>query len=114
MEAASREGEELRVSSVELFFDLVFVFTITQLTSVLVRSPTAKGLGQVVLMLTAIWWMYGAFAWLTNAVPPDRAALRVPLLGGMLAFFAISLSIPTAFGDNGVVFAVAYLIVIVV
>jgi low temperature requirement protein LtrA len=58
--------------------------------------------------------MYGAFAWLTNAVPPDRIALRLPLLGGMLAFFGISLTIPTAFSENGVVFACAYLVVIVV
>jgi low temperature requirement protein LtrA len=105
-------NEELRVSTIELFFDLVFVFTITQLTSVLVQHPTGKALAQVILMLTAIWWMYGAFAWLTNAVPPDRTSLRLPLLGGMLAFFAISLVIPTAFTENGVVFACAYLVVI--
>jgi low temperature requirement protein LtrA len=105
---------ELRVSSVELFFDLVFVFTITQLTAVLVRHPNGEALAQVVLMLAVIWWMYGAFAWLTNAVPPERTALRVPLLGGMLAFFAISLTIPTAFSENGVVFACAYLVVIAV
>ena len=60
---------ELRVSSVELFFDLVFVFTITQLTAVLVLHPNGEALAQVVLMLAVIWWMYGAFAWLTNAVP---------------------------------------------
>jgi low temperature requirement protein LtrA len=108
------KDEELRVSSLELFFDLVFVFTITQLTAVLVEHPDGTALAQVVLMLTAIWWMYGAFAWLTNAVPPDRNALRLPLLGGMLAFFAISLTIPTAFTDNGVVFACAYLVVIAV
>ncbi len=113
--SAPREGErELRVSSVELFFDLVFVFTITQLTAVLVQRPSGEALAQVVLMLSAIWWMYGAFAWLTNAVPPDRTALRLPLLGGMLAFFVISLTIPTAFGDNGVLFACAYLAVIAV
>jgi low temperature requirement protein LtrA len=106
--------EELRVSTLELFFDLVFVFTITQLTAVLVRHPTGEALGQVVLMLAAIWWMYGAFAWLTNAVPPDRTALRLPLLGGMLAFFAISLTIPTAFSEDGVIFACAYLVVIAV
>ena len=106
--------EELRVSTLELFFDLVFVFTITQLTAVLVHHPTGEALAQVVLMLTAIWWMYGAFAWLTNAVPPDRTALRLPLLGGMLAFFAISLTIPTAFTEDGVVFACAYLVVIAV
>jgi len=106
--------EELRVSSLELFFDLVFVFTITQLTAVLVERPDGEALAQVVLMLTAIWWMYGAFAWLTNAVPPDRTALRLPLFGGMLAFFAISLAIPTAFTEDGVVFACAYLVVIAV
>jgi low temperature requirement protein LtrA len=108
------EGGELRVSTLELFFDLVFVFTITQLTAVLVERPTGEALAQVVLMLTAIWWMYGAFAWLTNAVPPNRTSLRLPLLGGMLAFFAISLTIPTAFTDDGVVFASAYLVVIAV
>jgi low temperature requirement protein LtrA len=109
---SEREDDELRVSSIELFFDLVFVFTITQLTAVLVARPNGEALAQVVLMLTAIWWMYGAFAWLTNAVPPDRTSLRLPLFGGMLAFFAISLTIPTAFTENGVVFACAYLVVI--
>jgi low temperature requirement protein LtrA len=113
--AAVPEGEdELRVSSIELFFDLVFVFTITQLTAVLVARPNGEGLAQVVLILSAIWWMYAGFAWLTNAVPPDRTALRLPLLGGMAAFFAISLTIPTAFTENGVVFACAYLVVIAV
>src|SRR5262245_59810771 len=112
---AATEGDgELRVSTLELFFDLVFVFTITQLTSVLVHHPDAEAFTQVVLILAAIWWMYGAFAWLTNAVPPNRTALRLPLLGGMLAFFAISLTIPTAFSENGVVFACAYLVVIAV
>jgi low temperature requirement protein LtrA len=115
VESAGRTGEdEVRVSTIELFFDLVFVFTITQLTAVLIAKPNGEALAQVVLMLTAIWWMYGAFAWLTNAVPPDRTALRLPLLGGMLAFFAISLTIPTAFTEDGVVFACAYLVVIAV
>jgi low temperature requirement protein LtrA len=104
--------DELRVSTLELFFDLVFVFTITQLTAVLVHHPSGEALAQIVLMLAAIWWMYGAFAWLTNAVPPDRRGLRLPLLAGMLAFFTISLTIPTAFTEDGVVFACAYLVVI--
>jgi low temperature requirement protein LtrA len=104
--------DELRVSTLELFFDLVFVFTITQLTAVLVHHPSGEALAQIVLMLAAIWWMYGAFAWLTNAVPPDRRGLRLPLLAGMLAFFTISLTIPTAFTEDGVVFGCAYLVVI--
>ena len=65
-------SEPVRVSTLELFFDLVFVFTITQLTTVLVEHPNAKGVLQVVLMLGVIWWMYGGYAWLTNAVPPDQ------------------------------------------
>ena len=69
---------ELRVSSVELFFDLVFVFTITQLTAVLVHHPNGEALAQVVLMLAVIWWMYGAFAWLTNAVPPSGPHCAFP------------------------------------
>jgi low temperature requirement protein LtrA len=72
----SEEGP--RVSTLELFFDLVFVFTITQLTALLAHHPDGEHLGQVVLMLAAIWWMYAGFAWLTNAVTPDRTALRLP------------------------------------
>jgi low temperature requirement protein LtrA len=114
VEGAARTGEELRVSTIELFFDLVFVFTITQLTAVLAHHPDGEHLAQIVLMLTAIWWMYAGFAWLTNAVPPDRTALRLPLLAGMAAFFVISLTIPTAFDGDGVVFAGAYLAVIAI
>jgi low temperature requirement protein LtrA len=106
--------DEVRVSSIELFFDLVFVFTITQLTALLASKPDGESLAQIVLMLTAIWWMYAAFAWLTNAVPPVRTALRLPLMAGMAAFFVISLTIPTAFDGDGVVFACAYIAVIAI
>ena len=61
-----------RVSTLELFFDLVFVFTITQLTAVLSDDPTLRGLLRVVLMLGVIYYMYGGYAWLTNAVAADR------------------------------------------
>jgi low temperature requirement protein LtrA len=111
--AAPEHEQELRVSTLELFFDLVFVFTITQLTAVLATEPTGEGLGQVVLMLILIWWMYGGFLWLTNAVPPERTPLRLLVLSGMAAFFAISLAIPDTFDGDGVVFAGAYLAVIV-
>jgi low temperature requirement protein LtrA len=111
---APQGDDQVRVSSIELFFDLVFVFTITQLTAVLAQHPDGESLGQILLMLSSIWWMYAAFAWLTNAVPPVRTALRLPLMAGMAAFFAISLTIPTAFSGDGVVFACAYLAVIVI
>ena len=89
-------GPPARVSTLELFFDLVFVFTITQLTSVLVHEPTRRGLVQVVLMLGVIWWMYGGYAWLTNEVAPDRVGRRLLLLGGMAGFLVLALSIPSA------------------
>src|SRR5207253_8495773 len=69
----SAASAQPRVSSLELFFDLVFVFTITQLTSLLAREPTLIGLLQTMLIFGNVWWMYGGYAWLTNAVPPREA-----------------------------------------
>jgi low temperature requirement protein LtrA len=109
-----REGGAVSVSTLELFFDLVFVFTITQLTTVLVHGPTWRGLLRVVLMLGVIWWMYGGYAWLTNAVTPDRGQRRFTLLGGMGAFLVLALSIPEAFGDSGAAFGLAYLVIVVI
>ncbi len=103
-----------RVSTLELFFDLVFVFTITQLTSVLHADPSAGGLLRVVLMLGVIWWMYGGYAWLTNAVAPDSTTRRLLLLGGMSAFLVLALTIPRAFTDGGQAFGLAYLAVVAV
>ena len=103
-----------RVSTLELFFDLVFVFTITQLTTVLVDEPTLKGLLQVVLMLGVIFWMYGGYAWLTNAVAPEGGGRRVVLLGGMAGYLVVALSIPEAFDGSGIAFGLAYLAVVAV
>ena len=108
-------GEEVvRVSTLELFFDLVFVFTITQLTAVLASRPTSRGVLQVVLMLGVIWWMYAGYAWLTNAVAPDRAGRRLLLLGGMASYLVLALSIPKAFSGTGLTFGIAYLAVVIV
>ncbi len=106
--------EAARVSTLELFFDLVFVFTITQLTTVLFADPTGRGLLRVALMLGVIWYMYGGYAWLTNAVAPDRAGRRLLLLGGMAAFLVLALAIPQAFAGGGAVFGLAYLAVVAV
>ena len=57
--------DEVRVSTIELFFDLVFVFAITQLTSLLAGQPTVAGLVRVALVFGNLWWMYGGYAWLT-------------------------------------------------
>jgi low temperature requirement protein LtrA len=101
-----------RVSTLELFFDLVFVFTITQLTAVLSADPTLRGLLQVVLVLGVIFWMYDGYAWLTNAVAADRAARRLLLLGGMAGFLVLALAIPQAFAGDDLAFGVAYLAIV--
>jgi len=101
-----------RVSTLELFFDLVFVFTITQLTAVLSDDPTPRGLLRVVLMLGVIYYMYGGYAWLTNAVAPDRATRRLVLLGGMAGYLVLALTIPRAFSEGDVAFGVAYLVIV--
>ena len=106
------QEEVVRVSTLELFFDLVFVFTITQLTAVLVDRPNLRGVLQVVLMLGVIWWMYGGYAWLTNAVAPDRASRRLLLLGGMAAYLVLALAIPDAFGGTGLTFGLAYVAIV--
>ena len=103
-----------RVSTLELFFDLVFVFTITQLTTVLFADLTGRGLLRVALMLGVIWYMYGGYAWLTNAVAPDRTGRRLLLLGGMAAFLVLALAVPRAFSGGGTVFGLAYLAVVAV
>jgi low temperature requirement protein LtrA len=106
--------EVVRVSTLELFFDLVFVFTITQLTAVLVDHPNLDGVFQAVLMLGLIWWMYDGYAWLTNAVAPDRAGRRLLLLGGMASFLALALAIPDAFKSTGLAFGLAYVAVVLI
>ena len=116
-EAFAEEGfdeEEQRVSTLELFFDLVFVFTLTQLTALLTADLTGEGLARVVLIFAVLWWMYGAYAWLTNQVPPDRANRQVTLIVGMAAFLVCALSIPRTFDGGGVAFGLGYLGVVAV
>jgi len=109
------QGEdELRVSSLELFFDLVFVFTLTQLTTALYTHLSALGALRVVLVFAVLWWIYGGYAWLTNSVPPTSHARRLLLIAGMGAFLVSALAIPEAFGSAGVAFGLAYLAVVVV
>ena len=104
--------ETTRVTTLELFFDLVFVFTITQLTAVLYHAPTLRSLAQVVLMLGVIWWMYGGYAWMTNAVTAHTTIRRLLLLGGMGGYFVLALAIPHAFSSSGLAFGLAYLVVV--
>ena len=88
------DGERsVRVSTLELFFDLVFVLSITQLTAVLVDGGDAESVVRVVVMLLLIWWTYDGYAWLTNAIATDRLRYRLALIGGMGGFLVIALAI---------------------
>ncbi|MFC7479443.1 low temperature requirement protein A [Luedemannella flava] len=100
-----------RVSTLELFFDLVFVFTVTQATAALADDLSVRGLVRVLLMVAIIWWMYGGYAWLTNAIAPDSRVRRTLILVGMGGFLTIALAIPDAFGDAGWAFGVGYFVV---
>lgn len=113
---------ELRVSTIELFFDLVFVFTVTQLTTLLVGDFShdqahrfaGEGTVQALLIFGVIWWMYAGYCWLTNTVPPNRAARRILILLGMAGFLIMALAIPRAFDGGGVAFALGYLLIVLV
>jgi low temperature requirement protein LtrA len=106
------------VSTLELFFDLVFAFTLTQLTSLLVRHFTPAGALEVLLVFGVLWWMYGGYAWLTNTRAPNRTPDRLLLLVGMGGFLVCGLAIPHGFGpgDTGsrVALGAGYLIVVLV
>jgi low temperature requirement protein LtrA len=109
------EGEApLRVSTLELFFDLVFVFAITQLTGILSHEVTVEDGFRVLLIFGALWWMYGGYVWLANARTPSRTTERLLLLAGMAGFLIMALAIPDAFYRDGVALGIGYLIVVLV
>jgi low temperature requirement protein LtrA len=102
------EHSEKRVAPLELFFDLVFVFALTQVTLLMSDNPTWDGLGEGMLVLVALWWAWGAYAWLTNYVDADQDRERLLVFGAMGAFLIAALAVPQAFGDDALVFAIAY------
>jgi low temperature requirement protein LtrA len=104
--APLREGE--RVSPLELFFDLVFVLAITQCTTLMFEHPTWKGLAQGLLALGLLWWSWVGYAWLTSVLDPEEDAVRLSIFAAMAGFLIVALSLPEAFGDHAVTFAVAY------
>jgi low temperature requirement protein LtrA len=103
-----------RASTLELFFDLVFVFTITQVATVVVYSPNAVGVAQAAVQLSVIYWVYDGYAWMTNAAGPDTWQRTVLLLVGMAGFFQCALAVPRAFGEDALVFSLGYMVITVV
>ena len=97
-----------RVTFVELFFDLVFVFAVTQLSHGLLEHLTPLGALQTAILMLAIWWAWIDNAWLTNWLDPERAPVRMLLFVLMLLGLVASASIPKAFGERALPFALAY------
>ena len=101
------------MSSVELFFDLVFVFAFTQVTTFWLEHPSWEGLGRGLLVLVVLWWAWASYAWLTNAADAEAGAVTSVLMVAMGALFIAALSVPDAFGAHRLLFALAFFLVLV-
>ncbi len=97
-----------RVTYLELFFDLVFVFAITQISHFLLHHLTLAGAVQTAFLALAVWWVWVFTSWVTNWLDPDKTPVRLLLLGLMLAGLILSTSLTDAFGEKGLIFAVSY------
>ena len=111
MDAQPTEREQ-RVTPLELFFDLVVVFAITQVTQFMSHDLTWRGIGHGLLVLAAIWWAWTGYAWLTNALEPEEGQVRAGMFGAMAAMLVVALAVPGAFSADAVLFGVAYLFVL--
>jgi low temperature requirement protein LtrA len=103
-----------RVSTLELFFDLVFVFIVTQVTHLVAHAHGTPDLLRAFLILAVTWWMYGGYAWLTNNIDLGGTATRLLMLAAMAGFLLMALSIPRVASRDGVAFALALLFVVLV
>ncbi|WOH68746.1 low temperature requirement protein A [Bradyrhizobium sp. BWA-3-5] len=97
-----------RVTYAELFFDLVFVFAITQISHTLLAHFTLLGALQVTLLFLAVWWVWVFTSWITNWLDPEKTPVRLLLFAMMLGGLVLSTSIPKAFDERGLWFALAY------
>ncbi|WP_455902089.1 low temperature requirement protein A [Rhodococcus gordoniae] len=100
--------ERLGPAPLELFYDLVFVFTVTQVSHLLLEHLTWAGVGQAALVLLAVWWSWNFTTWTTNELDPESHSVRLLLIALMLASLLMAIAIPEAFEDHGLLFAGAY------
>jgi low temperature requirement protein LtrA len=105
------EHDEHRVTPLELFYDLVFVFAFTQVTRLLVDDPTWGGVLRGMLVLAALWWAWSGYAWLTSTLDVDDGGVRLAMLASFATMLGVALAVPGAFGDDALLFAVAFLVV---
>jgi low temperature requirement protein LtrA len=100
-----------RVTPLELFFDLVVVYAITQVTTLMSQDLTWQGVGRGLLVLAALWWSWTGYAWLTNTLEPEEGLVRAGMFAGMAAMLVAALAVPQAFGADAVLFGIAYVLV---
>jgi low temperature requirement protein LtrA len=110
-EAVTPAEEEKRTGFIELFFDLVFVFAFTQVTTLLLEDTSAAGFGRAALVFALVWWAWSAYAWLTDAIDVENVPTRLFIFGAMLATFFMALAVPDAYADEAAWFAIAYFVV---
>jgi low temperature requirement protein LtrA len=108
--AATAETYEQRVTPLELFFDLVFVFAITRVTALMAHDLSWTSIGRGLLVLAALWWGWAAYAWLTNHVSGEDGRARVVVFVAMSAMVLVALAVPQAFDAHALLFALAYLV----
>jgi low temperature requirement protein LtrA len=99
---------ERRVTFVELFFDVVYVFAVTQCSHLLLANLTWHGALQSLMLLLAVWWAWVYTVWFTNWFDPDHRQVRIAVLAVMFASLIMSAALPEAFGSRGLTFAIAY------
>jgi low temperature requirement protein LtrA len=101
-------GVEQHATTLELFYDLVFVFAVTQVSHLLLTHLTWEGAGQAAMVLLVVWWSWNYTTWVTNELDPDSIVVRLLLIALMLGSLLMAIAIPKAFGDRALLFAGSY------
>ena len=107
----SAEPAEQRVTALELFFDLVFVFAITQVTGFIAHDATWTRPIEGLAILVVVWWAWGSYAWLGNTAGSDEGLFRVTLFAAAGAMIIAAIAVPNAFGRDALAFGIAYAVV---
>src|SRR3954463_9928754 len=102
-------GGEQRATTLELFYDLVFVFAVTQVSHHLLADLTWRGAGQSLLLLLVVWWSWNYTTWVTNELDPESPVVRLLMIALMLASLLMAAAIPQAFGSEAGLFVGSYL-----
>src|SRR4051794_17316568 len=104
----ARDGREQPITSVELFFDLVYVFAVTQLSHLLLHDLTVGGMARAAFLLLVVWWAWIYTTWMANWFDPASASVRAVLVGVMLASLLMAAALPAALAEHGALFVLAY------